>query len=517
MVGLPATDPHRHTDTPKPFPFFRFSLPPPPPRQEIHVQIPSPRRPRRRRPGRDGGCGCGSVRWGISGNISRPPSPHDGGAATRGHLGLIRAHPELRELNEALPDSSRDALFLDATYVLTGSALRVPTLTSSHMIRMLCEYVEAAESRADRGPDELACFRVRRSILKARDGRFDEALSYLARLAGDSPDDHRPRIAAAALCLLHGRRHTSWRSLVAAMPGSSPQCGEENYDSLVMFSASTYLYASLDEKMKTVERSMLYNFLIRVFRELLVNSRTKQSDATIIKYLRALSPDNDATKSPSLSVMGFSHDMAIVESIQAILSGLLRLRRICGERLREVHSIAEKALAQAEAESNMSAVIDINIFLAFLEIRDGQLEAAKQRYKAALKQDPHDCRLHALFFKFGLIFGNDRDLFLQNSHRFGVQMGHRAEQLPALLNEVVIASALGSGGHPTVLNPSRSLFMIAAWREVDEGLTAALGHGELTFWQRMQLRFLRRLPRAKMQPLLLDMAKDGQRDSVVHQ
>uniref|UniRef100_A0A0D3EPQ2 Uncharacterized protein n=1 Tax=Oryza barthii TaxID=65489 RepID=A0A0D3EPQ2_9ORYZ len=98
---------------------------------------------------------------GVSVRLSRP-SPHHGAddATRRGHLGLVRAHPGLRDLNAALTTTttsggSADAsFFLDAAHALAASALRVPTITGGAIRLMVSDRIPkklAAAEEVDAG------------------------------------------------------------------------------------------------------------------------------------------------------------------------------------------------------------------------------------------------------------------------------------------------------------------------------------------------------------------------------
>uniref|UniRef100_A0A0E0B0C1 Uncharacterized protein n=1 Tax=Oryza glumipatula TaxID=40148 RepID=A0A0E0B0C1_9ORYZ len=144
-----------------------------------------------------------------------------------------------------------------------------------------------------------------------------------------------------------------------------------------------------------------------------------------------------------------------VECSQAMLASLLRARPLCGERLREARATAEHALADAKAEGDDLAAVDVNLVLTFLAARDGDLDDALRRYKAAVQKDPSDSWPY----------------------------------------ELVVAAALGSGTL-TTLGLERGgrgrLVLVAAWREVDARLTAAVLDDDLdlTLPERVQLRLL---------------------------
>uniref|UniRef100_A0A0E0R977 Uncharacterized protein n=1 Tax=Oryza rufipogon TaxID=4529 RepID=A0A0E0R977_ORYRU len=65
-------------------------------------------------------------------------------------------------------------------------------------------------------------------------------------------------------------------------------------------------------------------------------------------------------------------------ALKPVLSGLSMKPVPSGERLREAHTTAERALAAAEAEGDDPAAIDGNLVLAFLATRDGDFDDARQ-------------------------------------------------------------------------------------------------------------------------------------------
>uniref|UniRef100_A0A0D9Y9Y1 Uncharacterized protein n=1 Tax=Oryza glumipatula TaxID=40148 RepID=A0A0D9Y9Y1_9ORYZ len=426
---------------------------------------------------------------GVSVRLSRL-SPHRGADdATRcGHLGLVRAHPGLRDLNAALTTTttsggSADAsFFLDAAHALAASALRVPTITGGAIRLMVSDRIPKKLAAAESKGDSKAAVHLRLELatLHAREGRLDEALAAAVQLARDNPGDIRPRLAAAALCCLHGRSGTAFEWLksvpesarrfktsdrfvtivVYAMPGSSPQRVEEGVDGMVVDVAAAIAEDTLSMKLEEGEWSTLERL-----------------------------------------------------ELAAMLAPVLGARPLCGERLREVRAVAERALADAEAEADASAaVVDVNLLLAFLAIRDGRFDEAMQRYRAAVARDPSDRRAYELAAALCSIAGHaaeERDAWLRGEERHcdrgrGATAGRGGGlQLQALLDEQVVAAALGLGGDRTARDPHRGRVLAAAWREVDAGLAAALRDGDhLTMAERAQLRGLRCVLRAKMQPLL---------------
>ncbi|EEE54723.1 hypothetical protein OsJ_02063 [Oryza sativa Japonica Group] len=457
---------------------------------------------------------------GVSVRLSRP-SPHRGADdATRcGHLGLVRAHPGLRDLNAALTTTttsggSADAsFFLDAAHALAASALRVPTITGG-AIRLMGDSKAAVHLRL-----ELA-------TLHAREGRLDEALAAAVQLARDNPGDIRPRLAAAALCCLHGRSGTAFEWLksvpesarrfktsdrfvtivVYAMPGSSPQRVEEGVDGMVVDVAAAIAEDTLSMKLEEGEWSTLERLELAVLGRLLRRFVSKRFAAAAYPEFKSWTWTRPPP--PPINATESQLNKALVLCSQAMLAPVLGARPLCGERLREVRAVAD---AEAEADAS-AAVVDVNLLLAFLAIRDGRFDEAMQRYRAAVARDPSDRRAYELAAALCSIAGHaaeERDAWLRGEERHcdrgrGATAGRGGGlQLQALLDEQVVAAALGLGGDRTARDPHRGRVLAAAWREVDAGLAAALRDGDhLTMAERAQLRGLRCVLRAKMQPLL---------------
>jgi hypothetical protein len=138
---------------------------------------------------------------GVSVRLSRP-SPHRGADdATRcGHLGLVRAHPGLRDLNAALTTTttsggSADAsFFLDAAHALAASALRVPTITGGAIRLMVSDRIPKKLAAAESKGDSKAAVHLRLELatLHAREGRLDEALAAAVQLAQGQSRRHPP-------------------------------------------------------------------------------------------------------------------------------------------------------------------------------------------------------------------------------------------------------------------------------------------------------------------------------------
>uniref|UniRef100_A0A0E0MXF8 Uncharacterized protein n=1 Tax=Oryza rufipogon TaxID=4529 RepID=A0A0E0MXF8_ORYRU len=431
--------------------------------------------------------------------LSRP-SPHRGADdATRcGHLGLVRAHPGLRDLNAALTTTttsggSADAsFFLDAAHALAASALRVPTITGGAIRLMVSDRIPKKLAAAESKGDSKAAVHLRLELatLHAREGRLDEALAAAVQLARDNPGDIRPRLAAAALCCLHGRSGTAFEWLksvpesarrfktsdrfvtivVYAMPGSSPQRVEEGVDGMVVDVAAAIAEDTLSMKLEEGEWSTLERLELAVLGRLLRRFVSKRFAAAAYPEFKSWTWTRPPP--PPINATESQLNKALVLCSQAMLAPVLGARPLCGERLRE----------------------------------------AMQRYRAAVARDPSDRRAYELAAALCSIAGHaaeERDAWLRGEERHcdrgrGATAGRGGGlQLQALLDEQVAAAALGLGGDRTARDPHRGRVLAAAWREVDAGLAAALRDGDhLTMAERAQLRGLRCVLRAKMQPLL---------------
>lgn len=203
-------------------------------------------------------------------------------------------------------------------------------------------------------------------------------------------------------------------------------------------------------------------------------------------------------------------------ALKPVLSGLSMKPVPSGERLREARATAERALADAEAEGDDLAAVDVNLLLAFLAARDGDFDDALRRYKAAVQKDPSDSRPYELAAALCAINGDaaESEAWRRDGKQHGratVAVAVAELELPALLDELVVAAALGSGILTTLdleRGGQRRLVLVAAWREVDARLAAAVLDDDLTLPERVQLRLLRRLLRGETQ-LLLDTASHG--------
>ncbi|KAL6884634.1 hypothetical protein ACP4OV_010570 [Aristida adscensionis] len=130
------------------------------------------------------------------------------------HLALIRAHPGLCELNAMLTPSS---FVIDGTQAFLACALRCTTIYPG-ALRGVRDTLSARilAARPDGDKHQETRDRIHMALLHAMDGRFEDGLSELARLANDRPGLIAPWILGAALCHVLGQPEEGNRLLRAA-------------------------------------------------------------------------------------------------------------------------------------------------------------------------------------------------------------------------------------------------------------------------------------------------------------
>uniref|UniRef100_A0A0D9V1Q6 Uncharacterized protein n=1 Tax=Leersia perrieri TaxID=77586 RepID=A0A0D9V1Q6_9ORYZ len=136
-----------------------------------------------------------------------------------GHLALVRAHRGLRDLNALLTPGT---FIVDATSALLACGLRClpfhpPALRSS--IDNLSATMKSAKSEGD--AETVLEYGPFLALNYARDGRLDDALAIFVQQAADYPGYHAPRIYAAAICYVLGRREEGDRWLAEDGPDLS--------------------------------------------------------------------------------------------------------------------------------------------------------------------------------------------------------------------------------------------------------------------------------------------------------
>ncbi|CAM0947619.1 unnamed protein product [Alopecurus aequalis] len=152
---------------------------------------------------------------------SSSPSTTAAAAAATGHLALVRAHPDLRDLNALLTPRS---FLIDATHALLASALRCPPYSPRvlrHRQDALSSQILSAEAKGDAG--EASQARIQLALLEVRDGRLDDALETCARVAAQEPDNVLARRVAAVLCRMLGRSAEEARWVQGAPDLFSPE------------------------------------------------------------------------------------------------------------------------------------------------------------------------------------------------------------------------------------------------------------------------------------------------------
>ena len=121
------------------------------------------------------------------------------------------------------------SFFVDATHTLLGTALRITPFCqgSLRLARdLLTAEILSAESEsegpADAAAEQAVLARMQMALLNARDGRLNDALDAMSRLAAEHSGDTLARLYAAGLCHVLGRHQDGARWLRdAAVPNLS--------------------------------------------------------------------------------------------------------------------------------------------------------------------------------------------------------------------------------------------------------------------------------------------------------
>lgn len=166
--------------------------------------------------------------------------------------------------------------------------------------------------------------------------------------------------------------------VVYAMPGSSPQRVEEGVDGMVVDVAAAIAEDTLSMKLEEGEWSTLERLELAVLGRLLRRFVSKRFAAAAYPEFKSWTWTRPPP--PPINATESQLNKALVLCSQAMLAPVLGARPLCGERLREVRAVAD---AEAEADAS-AAVVDVNLLLAFLAIRDGRFDEAMQRYRAAV-------------------------------------------------------------------------------------------------------------------------------------
>ncbi|CAN6203565.1 unnamed protein product [Urochloa humidicola] len=170
-----------------------------------------------------------------------PPPPAY--RAAPGHLGLAaRAHPSL-VLSALL---TPEFFLLDAAHALAAAGLRAGPVVSAEAVRQFRRDGRLAAAVAADGPEEARGWRFAVALHNAEEGRFDDALGELARLAAERPSEARPRLAAAGICYLGGEP-VGLRDPLAAALGGAPRAAR-GFEGLVGWTAFEVVDMALSAK-----------------------------------------------------------------------------------------------------------------------------------------------------------------------------------------------------------------------------------------------------------------------------
>ncbi|CAO2183818.1 unnamed protein product [Urochloa humidicola] len=433
-----------------------------------------------------------------------------------GHLGLAHASatPALREL------LTPGAFLLDATHVLGVVALRGFTNTAATNRYIRDDFFPKELARAEAHGDARAAdvLRVFRALIDAEDGRCQDALDDLARLAAERPDCNSARHCAAAFCDMLGRAEEGDRWL-AGFPGK--QRLREN----VIFNLGLVAAALGGEPGAVAgSRGQVASAAIQIINEsvskgemsafqTIVAGLLKQAAKRRCKDLPLKHDDGDgilralADAASAVSGRGGSKDdtpFFVLQASLALLSAVvLRAPPLSGERVSAALRVAERDLAGAVEEGDAAAVSDLRFLVAFLAARDGRFDEALARYEEVARDDPSDPRPHFLACLISVVVRRPEEearKWMASYKRVAPGSSFRLLfEMVTLVEELLIALALAS---PTAFDarcPHRmSLIVGAAGSRVDAALVSALGSKNMSVVERMEVRAARALLHAGM-------------------
>ncbi|CAL4949410.1 unnamed protein product [Urochloa decumbens] len=442
---------------------------------------------------------------------SSPPS-------ASGHLGLVRSRPALLDLNSLfIPE----AFLLDATHALGAAALRFQPFLGGNLraLRDMAPQLQAAAAAA--GDNEGAKVgRQFMALLDAEDGRFEDALDTLARLAEERPYRPGPRLAAAGICDLLGRPDEGDRWLagitgdqhlrddilfrygvLAAALGGAPDAVEGSQGA-VAAAALMFLYERLWGKAFDGDMPVVKKVLVTVLlNRLLKRKLRKDAVVSLHSVLKLLRPGTGSSVAPPSTIPIFAYakgtEQFVLQASQALLSAVVfRAPPLTGERIRVATRAAKRDLARAMEKGDTPAVADLRLLLAFLAARDGRFNEAMERYTEAAQKHPSDPRPH-YFVHLLFLFGEhteEADKWKTNYERLaaGSSDEDRAAHM-VLKEELAIALTLGgartacSEKYPAVLRE----IVGAAGSRVDAALVSALQDKGLSIIERLELRAIR--------------------------
>ncbi|CAO2203653.1 unnamed protein product [Urochloa humidicola] len=432
---------------------------------------------------------------------SSPPS-------ASGHLGLLHSRPALLDLNSLF---SPEAFLLDATHALGAATLRFQPFLGGNLrtLRDMAPQLQAAA-----GDDEGAKVgRQFMALLDAEDGRFEDALDALARLAEERPYRPGPRLAAAGICDLLGRPDEVDRWLAGDQPlredilfrngvlAAAPDAVEGSQGA-VAAAALMFLYERLWGTAFDGDMSVAKKVLVTALLNRLVKRKLhKDAVVSLHSVLKLLHSGTGSRLVPSSTIPIFAYakgtEQFVLQASQALLSTVvLRAPQLTGERIRVATRAAKRDLARAMEKGDTPAVADLRLLLAFLAAHDGRFNEAMERYMEAAQEHPSDPRPHYLVHLL-FLFGEhmeEADKWKTSYERLAA--GSSDEDCAAhmvLKQELAIALTLGgartacSENYPAVLRE----IVGASGSRVDAALVSALQDKGLSIIERLELRAIR--------------------------
>ncbi|GJN12931.1 hypothetical protein PR202_ga31258 [Eleusine coracana subsp. coracana] len=351
--------------------------------------------------------------------LGRPsdPRPYSGlflasaSPSGAGHLGLLaRARPSLRRDLDTL--LTPEALLLDATHVLVAAALR-DRPHSGRMTRRFADDVFSDNPEA----------RFLLTLVDAEDGRFDDMLNTLARLAAGSPG---PALSSS-------RRG----SLRPARPGAVADAHQSHVAAAALRFIDDYATEGGMSAFQVLATGLLKHAVKRAC------SNNLALDVGVFRVVAeavALSGRDRKGRGP----------FYVVQAFQALLSAVvLRTVPLCGERVHAALRVVGGDLERAIVEGRDAA--DLRLLLAFLAARNGYFDEALDTYAAAARDSPSDPRPHYLAHKLCVLAGlqEQADKWLASYEGLVNAAGSSSldeqDALRTLAEEAVVAVALGVG------------------------------------------------------------------------
>jgi len=317
-----------------------------------------------------------------------------------GHVVLARARPGLGSL------LTPEALLLDATHALGAAELRALPQTgrANRVLHDVVAPADLAKAEALGDASAAAVHRILIVLSDVEDGRFDDALPALARLAAE---DHAARLCYAAVCDLIGRSDEGDRCLACFPEDQRPR---QQWPFRMGVVSATLGGVQVAEVAGSEGRVASAAF------QIIDDSVPEMSAFQIIigaMLKRAASRDVAALKDDdgigmfravfkALSGGGGPDPNGapffLLKASQVLLSAVvLRAPPLSGERVGAKLRVAERHLARAvRKRDDPAAVADLRLLAAFLAARDGSFDDALERYVEMERADPKDPRPHYL-------------------------------------------------------------------------------------------------------------------------